>query len=108
MDAAWYQTFVLIENSVEGNVKAMSLIDNEVGLSRGRLSTSLLFLGAVGAILGARLHVVVIHGKSLVDLAAKSGIIIDAFGNISESSQGVGGKLTETPTQSYPSQATYQ
>jgi hypothetical protein len=55
-----------------------SVIESERSLGSSSLSTGLVFLGAIGAILGARLHIVIIHSKSLIDLAAKGSIIIDA------------------------------
>lgn len=38
---------------------------------------ALLFLRTIGAVLGASLHVVIVHSQSLIDLVAKSSFIFD-------------------------------
>jgi hypothetical protein len=46
-------------------------------LSSSRLGTSLIFLGTVGALLAAVLHVLVVDCESLVDLSTESGVIVN-------------------------------
>jgi hypothetical protein len=58
-----------------GNNEALRWLQN--ALSGSRLSTSLIFLGTVGALLAAVLHVLVVDCESLVDLSAESSIIVN-------------------------------
>jgi hypothetical protein len=61
------------------------LVDCEVNSSGSRLGTALLFLRAVGTVLGAVLHVVIVHSEGLIDLAAKSSIVVNTVAMLAKS-----------------------
>jgi hypothetical protein len=98
----------VVENKAKGYMTTEVIVDNKARLGRSGFGTSLVLLGAVGAFLGSRLHVIVIHSKSLVDLAAESSVVINAFAILVNGFWKRQRELTERRAQSCPSQEAYQ